>query len=331
MPISSMTIAIIGRPSVAGTALAYCCQSGRLPAVVFGATMLGAGRAAGGGAAGSLSTSRLCGAAATASCCCTGFWATVAGEGCRVASNAPMTRPMPAPQATRTSGRWARPARIPVARLTGQRLGFRPFALPRLGRRMSFANRSSIAKAYHGSAQSILLAMREIVENRAIGPLIASAAMGEMGERPANRLQLLELVVDILHMGERQLAHFGAGAALVMPERQQLLDIGDGKAQAARPMDETEIGEIALVIDAVVPVAPPRLGNEPDALIVADSLRRNAGAPGEDADIHVFLPPCQRRSSSELPTTLTLERAMAAPASMGESPPRAASGSITRL
>src|SRR6516162_9548456 len=173
--------------------------------------------------------------------------------------------------------------------------------------------------------------MCEIVENRAIRPLIAPATMGEMGESAADRLQLLELAVDILHMGERQLAHLGAGPALVMPKCQQLLHIGDGKAQAARPVDETEIGEVALVIDTVVPVAPSRLGDESDALVVADGLRRNAGAPGEDADIHVFLPPCQRRSSSELPTTLTLESAIAAPASMGESPPRAASGSITRL
>ena len=118
--------------------------------------------------------------------------------------------------------------------------------------------------------------MREIIENRAIRPLIAAAAMGEMSESPADRLQLLELAVDILDMGERQLAHLGAGAALVMPERQQLLDIGDGKAQAARPTDETEIGEVALVIDAIVPVTAPRLGDETDALIVADGLRRHA-------------------------------------------------------
>src|SRR4029077_18209845 len=126
-----------------------------------------------------------------------------------------------------------------------------------------------------------------------------------------------------------------ARPALVMPEGQQLLDIGDGESQAPRPVDEAEIGEIAAVVDAVIALAPLGLRDEPDALVIADRLRRHAGALGQGPDIHAgdsfrnglhaglplrpWPPPRapQTRSSSELPTTLTLESAMAAPASMG--------------
>src|SRR5258708_2274129 len=139
MPISSMTMAIIGRPVVSGTAFAYCCQGGRTPL-------------AGGGAIGTV---------------------TLGGE--------------------------AGPGRA------------RPAALLRLGRSLG-----------------------EIVENRAVGPLVAAAAVGQVGQGAADRLQLLELAVDLAHMGQRQLADLRARPALVMPQGQQLLHIGDGEPQAPR-------------------------------------------------------------------------------------------------
>src|SRR6185369_6303136 len=294
IPISSMTMAIIGRPSVAGTSFAYCCQAGR-PALVGGgdAAVLPLGAGIGAGNAGAILGG--CGAGATAAISelGAGFAEAAGGLARWVATTAPMIRPMPTPQARSSAGRRVSAARKPGALLARPALALRllvvPRSLPRLRLRppsQRLANRSNMAEAYHGSALFLPFAMSEVIQNRAIRPLIAAAAMGQMRQGAPDRLQLLEPAVDLAHMAKRQLAHLRARPALVMPEGQQLLDIGDGESQAPRPVDEAEIGEIAAVVDAVIALAPLGLRDEPDALVIADRLRRHAGALGQGPDIH---------------------------------------------
>src|SRR5262249_53228772 len=141
----------------------------------------------------------------------------------------PNSKPRPIPQASvRTARR-----RSPFGALCDR--FFERTARPsRLS--MSLTNRRRIAAAYHGDP-AVFLALCQIVEDRAVGSLVAATVMGEMRKRAAHRLQRCQLAVDIRDMGEGQLAHLGAGAALVAPKCQQLLDIRDGEAEPARPVD----------------------------------------------------------------------------------------------
>ena len=84
---------------------------------------------------------------------------------------------------------------------------------------------------------------------------------------------------------------------------------------------------VAGVEIAIAVVAPRRRGEQADALVMADHLGAHARARRCFADAHQR-PPAgfQRRSSRAFETTLTLEKAMAAPAMIGLSRPNAASG-----
>src|SRR5207237_10132181 len=113
--------------------------------------------------------------------------------------------------------RRASAARKPGAAVAFLLRGLRPLLprpLPRKRFRtlsQRFANRSNMAEGYHGSARFRFSHLRgslgKVIQNRAIRPLIAAAAMGEMRQGAPDRLQLLELAVDLAHMAEGQLAH----------------------------------------------------------------------------------------------------------------------------
>jgi hypothetical protein len=117
MPISSMTMAIIGRPAVSGTALAYCCQGGRVPLAGGGAIgTVPLGGEAGAGWAGVAANFGGSAEGTTAAAELTaGFVATAGGLARWVATSAPMISPMPAPQASSSAGRLASAARRPGA------------------------------------------------------------------------------------------------------------------------------------------------------------------------------------------------------------------------
>src|SRR5690606_15724752 len=118
-----------------------------------------------------------------------------------------------------------------------------------------------------------------------------------------------------------------AGAGVVAPEGQKAAYLLDREAQPARPTDEAQVVQIAVAEIAIVAVGAVRRADQPLRLIIADHLGRDAARLGRLADVHHAAPftlpvliwglkVFRRRAFS---TTLTLDRAIAPAASMGES------------
>ncbi|MNV79341.1 hypothetical protein D3C71_1728870 [compost metagenome] len=115
--------------------------------------------------------------------------------------------------------------------------------------------------------------------------------------------------------------HIGAGALAVLPQGQQLADLFEGKAQVAGALDEGQAVQVFRLVQAVAAVAARGGLEQADGLVVTDHLGAEPAAAGGLADVHgaswVLLVGFHALSHSALLTTLTLDRAMAAPASTG--------------
>ena len=48
-------------------------------------------------------------------------------------------------------------------------------------------------------------------------PVVAGAGLGEMAQHVDQRAQVLELALELVDMGERDRAHLGVAAALIVP------------------------------------------------------------------------------------------------------------------
>jgi hypothetical protein len=149
--------------------------------------------------------------------------------------------------------------------------------------------------------------------------------LSEVLERLHHRLELGELRPELFNVLASDSFHRDAGARFVVPEAQQLAGVVGGEVQGARD-----------------------LGQEPDRFAGADHLHRYAAFPRGAADVdqaalnrfcmlqhfhpsHQSPAGFQRFRRSVLPTTLTLESAMAAPAMTGLRMPSAARGMPTTL
>src|SRR5690606_19867376 len=131
--------------------------------------------------------------------------------------------------------------------------------------------------------------------------------------------------------------------------------LADREAQRACALDEAQPVQVGVVVDAVAGEGAADRGQQADGFVVADHLGAHARECRRLADVvqsagarlgqlrsflragHDQCPPwscavgAQRRSRLALSTTLTLENAIAAPATIGSSRPAAASGMPTRL
>src|SRR5258708_20575793 len=170
----------------------------------------------------------------------------------------------------------------------------------------------------------------EFIEDRAVGPIVAVAALGKLGDRVSDRGQLGDLSVELADMLQRQTLDLSAGTLAVLIEGQQRRDVLERESEAPRPMDEAERLNVRLAIGAVAVLEALRRLDEANVLIVPDGLRRHVRAGGNLADrhrsvrCHRLLPPAagrQRRSSKAFDTTLTEESALAAPPIIGPSRP----------
>src|SRR5690554_5287322 len=73
----------------------------------------------------------------------------------------------------------------------------------------------------------------KVVEDRTIRPVVAMAGLRQMLEGACHRLQLRDARLQLCDMALGDCLHFGAGAALVVPEADELLDTRDRKAEGA--------------------------------------------------------------------------------------------------
>ena len=74
-------------------------------------------------------------------------------------------------------------------------------------------------RAFAFSKHVASLALREIVQNRAIGPAVAMAGVDGEAQNTGHALQFCNAPVELLQMPGGDLAHVAAGAGPVAPER----------------------------------------------------------------------------------------------------------------
>lgn len=75
---------------------------------------------------------------------------------------------------------------------------------------------------------------RHARDDRTVGTRIARAALRQVEQAFAHVGQRLGLAAQFLGLGERERLDLGAGAVVIAPQRQELADLLDGKAQIAR-------------------------------------------------------------------------------------------------
>ena len=96
------------------------------------------------------------------------------------------------------------------------------------------------------------LVMREVFENRAVGATVPMAASCQLLQGAAHRLQFNFLSLEFLRTRTGKRLDVGTRAAPILPQREQLADLLDGKAEIPRLSNEAERVDVPLVI---VPVA----------------------------------------------------------------------------
>ena len=111
---------------------------------------------------------------------------------------------------------------------------------------------------------------RKIVQDRAVRPISTSATTSQIFERLAHRAELPLLALHFPCPCERECLDLAARPVTVLPERDELRDLGNGKAEIARASDEAQHVNLAVAIVTVAGITPCGLRNEADRLIVAD-------------------------------------------------------------
>src|SRR5690606_29690122 len=119
-----------------------------------------------------------------------------------------------------------------------------------------------------------------------IGPLVAMAGTGEMGERAAQGLELRDLPVDRGDALLGQPLDIGRGALAVAVERQELAAFLHGEAEAPGAGEEAQRVDLALAIIAIAARPPRGRGHQPDLLVIADRLGRQPRSRRRLADVH---------------------------------------------
>jgi len=130
----------------------------------------------------------------------------------------------------------------------------------------------------------------ELLENRAIGTMIAMAGIQKITQRLRHGLKLGDLGFDIRQMAGSQSVHVLAGARPIAPKVKQAPDLFERKAEIARGPDETKLVDIAFVIIAI-PVVPAGTVRDYDGRDVhADHFGGNAACKRCCPDLHELGP-----------------------------------------
>src|SRR5712664_2806672 len=91
----------------------------------------------------------------------------------------------------------------------------------------------------------------ECIEDRAVGPIVAVTALGELGYSLPDRGQLGDLSVELVDVLQRQTLDLSAGTLAVLIEGQQRRDVLERDSVAPRPMDEAQGLDVRFDIGAV--------------------------------------------------------------------------------
>src|SRR5690606_4878566 len=131
---------------------------------------------------------------------------------------------------------------------------------------------------------------RELVDDRASGPIVAVTMLDEMQQRAPHLVERANLPLQLFDVDQRDALDLGARPA-ALPQRKQYPNLLDREAEIPRAADEAQRVQILGTVDAIVCGRPRRLRHQADRLVVADHLRRDAGRLGRLADAQESLAP----------------------------------------
>ena len=100
------------------------------------------------------------------------------------------------------------------------------------------------------------------VQDRAVGPFVAGAAPDQRLERLGHLQHARDAPVQLGDVLLRQALDVGTPARLVVPQSQQVRDLGHREAEVARTPDEVQPVYVVLAIGAVARIVPVGRGNQ---------------------------------------------------------------------
>jgi hypothetical protein len=102
------------------------------------------------------------------------------------------------------------------------------------------------ARAMPGTGSGSAVLAGEVIEDRTVRPVVAVAAMNEMGESSAHALELGDLAVDLLQVCLSKLPDFAARTILVTVEREKRPALLDRETERPRPSEERELVHVGV-------------------------------------------------------------------------------------
>src|SRR5581483_6431701 len=90
----------------------------------------------------------------------------------------------------------------------------------------------------------------QLLEDRAVRAVVAVATLGKRGDGVADRHHLRDLAIARRDMGERELLHLAACAALVAVKRKEARDVLQRKTQGAGAVNEAQRLDVARAVGA---------------------------------------------------------------------------------
>ncbi|HEU4407739.1 MAG TPA: hypothetical protein VFS43_20915 [Polyangiaceae bacterium] len=117
---------------------------------------------------------------------------------------------------------------------------------------------------------------------------LAGAGGDELAEGVRHRAQLPDLLLDVLHLGGRELADVALLDALERAQPQELFDLVEGEAEVLRPLDEPDDAHRLGRVDAVARACALRRPENTPLLVVAERLHVDPGPGGHVADEQAF-------------------------------------------
>lgn len=135
------------------------------------------------------------------------------------------------------------------------------------------------------------LARAEVVENRAIGSVIAAAGLDQSAQRDRHLLGCVDAGIEKAEvvLGERP--HLAAGARPVAPQREQLANGLNGKTECPGALDEAKLVDIDLAVGAIAVASALGRPQQVDHLVVPYRLRRHARLSRRITNTNHLYPP----------------------------------------
>lgn len=136
--------------------------------------------------------------------------------------------------------------------------------------------------------------LAEVIQNRAVGPVIAMTVIGKVLQGSLHRLHFPYFGFQLGDVRTGQFFDFGAGSPGIIPEPQQLRYLLHRKTERARAFDKTQSVQIRIVVQAVIGEGAVGGGDQPDAFVMANHFGRYPGDGGGLSDIVKALDFCIR-------------------------------------